>query len=98
MTLVEVLEEKKTQIIQKANPHLIEFSADDIKILSDVTQLRFFKLANSQPGEFQRSSDIWACCQAVSESGDLYRVLEFCVLKNKILEKSVWQVFEFLKR
>lgn len=92
---MQVLEDKFQQV-KRAETYLdVGFSLEEIETLSDLGQLRAWKLEMEVPKGFQSSADIIQCFQELQSSDqfDFLRTLEFCVLKNAVLKKPVYQVF-----
>lgn len=93
MRIEQILEEKKRELIECGNPLKVQFSLDDINVLADMNELRRLKLKLKFPENFERSTDLFACTRHIIDGDSEYRVLEFCVLKNKVLQLPVSQVF-----
>lgn len=93
MRVKEILQEKKRQICCVGNPCLIEFTAEEINILSDLDELRCLKLQESMPRGYEPERDPFTCFRRILEGDSIYRVLEFCLLKNRALRNSVPKVF-----
>lgn len=94
MTIKDVLMDKREQIQHTGNPCLVQFTADEINVLSDMTGLRCLKLQEPFPPDYVPTKDPFACVRAILEGDSLYRVLEFCLLKNRALRDYVPAVFE----
>lgn len=93
MDIVSILEEKQRGLLETGNPLKVDFTMSEINALADVNELRRLKLVVSFPNTFEQSQDIFDCTKRVIEGDTLYRILEFCVLKNKVLRMPVKQVF-----
>jgi hypothetical protein len=84
--------------LESGDPLAVEFAVADINVLSDVTQLRVLKLSQVFPVEFEISKDVFDCANRIIRGDSLYRVLEFCMLRNRVLVHYVTEVFPVLKR
>lgn len=93
MKIVDILEDKRTELLKTGNPLKVQFTLDEINLLADVNELRRLKLTLPFPENFEKSSDLFACAQKIIDGESGYRILEFCVLKNKVLYSPVTQVF-----
>ena len=93
MTIEDILSEKRLELLKSGNPFMVQFTLDEINALADVNELRRLKLLLPFPENFKRSSDLFACTKHILEGDGEYRVLEFCILKNKILRMPISQVF-----
>lgn len=93
MKVIEVLEEKKQQLLSTGNPLAVVFTIDDINTLADVDELRMLKMSLPFPDTFERSSDLFECTRSIVDGDSYYRILEFCMLKNKVLQSPIKQVF-----
>ena len=93
MEIRKILMNKKADLMRTGNPLSVSFTSDEINALADVNELRKLKLSLSFPKDFKRSSDLFACTKKILDGDSDYRVLEFCILKNKVLQMPVSQVF-----
>ena len=89
----DILLRKQSDIKRVWNPFLIDFSADEINTLCDRAALRELKLTEHFPDNFKRSADIFSCAKLIVEGDSIYRTLEFCMLKNKVLVPFITKVF-----
>lgn len=97
MSIDEILADKERQLKSTGNPLAVTFTADEINVLGDVNALRTFKLNHSIPAQFACATDIFDCCHSVLLGSSVYRVLEFCMLRNPVLVKPITTVFSWLK-
>ena len=93
MQIKEILEEKQKVLKHYGLPASATFTLDDINVLSDKDLLRAFKLVNKFPKEFERSRDSIDCVKRIVAGDSIYRVLEFCIIKNRILREPVSAIF-----
>lgn len=93
MTAMEILENKRTELQAKGNPLEVEFSADELNILGDISNLRNLKLVLTFPKNYKHASDIFDCTYKILHGDEICRVLEFCVFANPCLRTVVYQVF-----
>lgn len=98
MQISDILEDKKNQLLANGDPISVTFDAVDINSLSDVTKLRLFKLKATMPADFTPSKDMFDCARRIIEGDSIYRVLEFCMLRNRVLVYYVTSVFSQLRR
>lgn len=96
MNLLMVLQQKANAIIQAPTPFAVTFTEEDFLALTDIQQLRAFKMSSECSIASSRSTDLFQCKEACSER-DLYRVLEFCTIANPAVRGPVGQVFPGLR-
>lgn len=96
MEISEILESKRKELLRAGNPFKVKFDLEEINVLADVNELRKLKIMVPFPANFERSPDLFACTKKIIDGERTYRVLEFCVLKNRVLEAQVKQVFKKL--
>lgn len=90
---------KKLKALQSiGDPLAVDFTLQEINILSDLTQLRLLKLKTPFPVDYEPAKDIFDCVEKILRDSDIYRVLEYCIWKNRVLIPNVTKVFEKLKR
>lgn len=89
MTIIEVLEGKQVLLKDTDSVH---FSGEELNVLCDPAQLRALKLQQRIPKDFSLSSNVEECVTRVRGGDSIYRVLEYCILKNRALS-SVCNVF-----
>lgn len=94
--IYKVLMEKRSKLLNAGDALAVEFTLDDINVLSDLNQLRTLKLKTPFPADYEPASDIFDCAQKVIAGEDVYRILEFCVRQNRVLSPHVTQVFKRL--
>lgn len=94
----QVLLDKQKQLLDTGDPLCVQFDIADINTLADQTQLRLLKLSEVFPSEFEQSDSLFDCADRIIRGDSIYRVLEFCVLRNRVLVHYVGGVFEALKR
>ena len=93
MEIKKILMDKRETLLKTGNPLQVDFTLPEVNVLGDVNELRKLKLSLAFPEDFDRSPDLFACTKKIIDGDSDYRVLEFCVLKNKILRVPVSQVF-----
>lgn len=93
MHIETILDEKRAELLKTGNPLYVQFTLDEINTIADVNELRRLKLLLPFPSNYEKVSDLFACTKKILDGEDGYRVLEFCVLKNKVLQPAVMQVF-----
>ena len=93
MVIEEILQAKRAELLHYGLPTAAKFSLEEIEALSTGTLLRVFKLTHPFPSDFERSQDLLDCTKRIVAGDCIYRVLEFCILKNKILRKPVTGIF-----
>lgn len=93
MEIREILDDKRKELLKTGNPLAVGFTIEDINTLADISSLRRLKLQLAFPDKFEQSSDLFACARSIIEGDSDYRVLEFCMLKNKVLRLPIQQVF-----
>lgn len=96
-SILSILEKKQTFLKSCGNPLLIGFTAEEINTLSDLNELRCLKLFAKFPEDFRPTTDVFSCTKQVLEGDSIYRILEFCVLKNKVLCSPITSVFPKLR-
>lgn len=96
MNLLEVLQGKAREIVEAPTPFAVTFTEEDFLALSDVNQLRAFKLTDKCNTVQQRSADLFKCKEECNED-NLYKVLEFCTLANPAIRGPVGKVFQRLQ-
>lgn len=96
--IINILAEKQAKLKHYGRPDATNFTLEEIEELSDEAALRAFKLRHPFPTNYAISSDLIGCTRDVCVSDDLYKVLEFCMLKNRILRGPVTSVFPQLRR
>ena len=69
----------------------------DVLIKKREELLRTLKLTVPFPSGYVPSSDLFSCADEVIRTDSLYKVLEFCVLRNRVLRSSVFKVFPYLE-
>lgn len=98
MSIPEILDNKRECILRVGNPLKVDFTLEEINVLGDIDQLRGLKITLDFPSNFEKSVDLFECTKKVLDGEDGYRVLEFCVLKNRVLVEPVSRVFKGLVR
>lgn len=93
MDILNLLKQKQAELMEGGNPLSIVFTVNEINTLSEKSQLRMLKLSCAFPDEFAKSSDLFACTKKIIEGDGIYRVLEFCMLKNRVLIAPITSVF-----
>lgn len=97
LDMMGILDDKRDQILSARNPLLVDFTLNEINVLGDINQLRKLKITETFPDNFEQSPDLFSCANKVLEGDkDTYRILEFCVLKNRVLSEPVSRVFKGL--
>lgn len=97
LDMMRILDDKRNQILSARNPLLVDFTLNEINVLGDINQLRRLKITETFPDSFELSPDLFSCANKIL-NGDMsiYRILEFCVLKNRVLSEPVSRVFKGL--
>lgn len=93
MKILEILKQKQEELMEGGSPLSINFTVAEINTLSDKAQLRALKMICDFPEDFKKSSDIFSCTKAIIRGDSIYRVLEFCMLMNRVLYPSITSVF-----
>lgn len=83
MNILDILEDKKAKII---NNSPVTFTAEELNVISDPTQLRTLKIYVPMPDTFEKAKNVEDCVQQISNGDCIYRVLEYCVLTNRALQ------------
>lgn len=96
--IYDVLMQKRAELMKQGNPLAVEFTIRDINIISDYSQLRALKLKTPFPHDFKPSADVFECSDRIVHGDSIYRALEFCLLRNRVLEPHVTKVFQVFKR
>lgn len=94
----EILTEKEAQLLSTGDPLSVQFTVSEINTLSSVNKLRAYKLKNAFPQDFEKSVDVFDCVSRIIEGDSIYRVLEYCMLRNRVLVLYVTSVFKAMKR
>lgn len=92
--ILKILEDKKTQLIQSEGKQDAKFCKDDIDVLMNVNELRVFKMSHTMPTDFQYAKSKQESIDLVLHDGSLYRVLEYCIISQPVLQISVRKVFK----
>lgn len=92
--IYSILVQKRDALVKCGDPFAVDFNVKEINILSDLNQLRLLKLTTPFPGDYKVSSDIFDCTHKVLLGNDLYRTLEYCVWKNRVLFPYISKVFQ----
>lgn len=95
---MSILHQKQDELIQKGNPLAVVFTVDEINTLADEGQLLSLKFEKEFPKDFKVSSDLFECAEKIIKGDNIYRVLEFCMLKNRALVKTIVSCFAGLAR
>lgn len=93
-----ILVDKQLEMERLGNPFEVTFTAEEINVLGDETELRCFKLKYACPVDFKKADNIATCFRDVIDGGGLYKVLEFCMLYNRVLTEPVSSVIPQLAR
>lgn len=93
MDLYKILLEKQKVIQHYGLPSSVVFTVDEINLLSDSNLLRVLKLTHKFPTDFKCANNLLECTKMIVAGDDIYRVLEFCILKNRVLRMPVSAVF-----
>ncbi len=96
--ILKILNQKVDELFEKGDPLRVSFTVKEINILSDENQLIALKLSKDFPEDFTPASDLFDCAERIIRGDGIYRALEFCMLKNRVLEHSITQVFSQLQR
>lgn len=96
--IIKILTQKEEELLSKGDPLSVEFTVPEINILSDENQLISLKLSVDFPENFVPAEDLFSCAKKIIEGDCVYRTLEFCMLKNRVLESSITSVFSQMRR
>ena len=97
--IYDVLIDKREKLLKVGDPLAVEFGIRDINILSDLSQLRVLKLKTPFPDDYKIANDVFECAnKRMHGDTSIYRVLEFCMLRNRVLQHNVIKVFSGLER
>lgn len=96
MNIQDVLIEKEAQL--KAGETVL-FTAADLEILSDPTELGSLKLLVRNIKAFEPSEDITQCLESILRGDSLLRILEYCFFTNRLLHNVTppWRGFSYGK-
>ena len=94
MRVQSILNEKRSELLKTGNPLCVQFTLQEVNELADVNSLREYKLQQPFPENFECTDDLFMCSKKILEGESGYRVLEFCMLKNRILCAPFKQVFK----
>lgn len=90
----EILLEKQRQLLEFGGIKDAMFAKSDIDSLLDLNELRAFKLKHPFPQDFVFCETKDESIQCVIKEKSLYRILEYCVIAQPILQESVSVVFK----
>lgn len=96
--IYSILTSKREMLLSVGDPLAVDFTLQEINILSDLVQLRLLKLKTPFSADYVPSENMFDCARKVIEESDLYRTLEFCTWKNRVLIPNVTQVFSRLRK
>lgn len=97
--IYKILIEKREELLSKGDPLAVNFTVKEINVLSDPSQLRLLKLKTPFPGDFEKAVDVFDCANKIVHGDNgIYRMLEFCILRNRVLQHDVTRVFSGLER
>ena len=97
--IYKILGEKRDELLRKGDPLLVDFTVKEINALSNPSLLRLMKLHTPFPEDFEIASDVFQCAKLIVHGDtNVYRVLEFCMLRNRVLQHSITSVFSELER
>lgn len=91
---------EKLETIRNSETYLdVTFSQDEVKVVNDLTQLRFLKLSKTFPNNFKTDANDFTCFTKIKEHKEntettLYLVLEFFALRNPFLQTNISIVFQ----
>lgn len=95
MTVEEILNDKLMQLKDSNGMTDAAFSKSDIDVLMDINNLRVFKLKNPMPEDFKFADSKAKSIQFVLDGNDqLYRILEYCVITQPVLQIPVHNVYK----
>lgn len=77
----------------------ISFTRDEIDIMMDANELRCFKMESTFPKDFQFCKTKEECIEKIlarkkKDNELLYRLMEYCVISQPVLQLSVSKVFK----
>lgn len=90
----EILLQKRKQLLESGGAQDATFVKSDIDALLNLNELRMFKLKHTFPSDFKFCETKEESIQQVISSDDIYRILEYCVIAQPILQESVGVVFK----
>ena len=91
---------EKLETIRNSDAYLdVTFNQDEVKVVNDLTQLRFLKLSKTFPSNFKMDTNIFSCFTKIKEHTEntemtLYLALELFALRNPFLQTNVSRVFK----
>lgn len=88
MNIVNILENKRIQIVKGQD---IDFTVEELNVISDPNQLRALKL-RVPLDSFEQTTTVAACSERIKNGDNLYRVLEYCILSNRALRGITYYV------
>lgn len=92
--IIQILEDKRNQLLQSNGEADAKFCKADIDILMDVNELRVFKMKHQMPENFTFAKSKQESINHVLHEESLYRVLEYCIISQPVLQISVRKVFK----
>lgn len=97
--IYKILSEKRDELLRLGDPLAVDFTLKDINVLSNPSQLRLLKLKTPFPENFEVADNAFQCANLIVHGdASVYRILEFCMLRNRVLQPSVISVFSGLER
>lgn len=93
MEIKDILLNKREQLMRTGNPCDVTFTLDEINTLSDLNALRCFSIREPFPEDFVRTNDPFTCASAIIQGDSIYRIMEFCLIKNRALKNAIPVVF-----
>lgn len=96
--LNDILMDKYSQLVLSSGECDADFVKTDIDRLIDVNELRALKMSVPFPKDFEFSTSKDECIRRIITAGDwssetLYRVLEYCVITQPVLQHGIIKVF-----
>lgn len=89
----DILKRKREEIIACNGERDASFSKDDIDALRNMNDLRVMKIKYPFPEDFKFSDTKEESRLAVLQDDSIYRILEYCVIAQPVLQDTISQVF-----
>lgn len=93
MKIEDILNEKLEIVLSSDNPQTVKFTLEELNTICDTSNLRELKLNVPFPVPFEKSTNIFDCHHRILSGDSIYRVLEFCILRNPYAKEAVRKVF-----
>lgn len=90
----EILREKREELIKTNGMEDASFLRADIDILRNMNELRVLKIQYPFPNDFKFSKSKEESRRAAVQDDSIYRILEYCVIAQPVLQDNVSKVFK----